>query len=176
MASDANSGGPRSGYIAGLFSNEWFMPGLLFIGLGMLGLYVSRDYEMGNVNQMGPGYFPRMLCIGLIGLGSIIAWIGLFAQRPTGGKGSASRGFVLIISAMAIFALTIEGMKIPLLDVKLPSLGFIGALTLTLLVASIADRTQKLWEALLTTAIIVLLAVLVFTVALKLPFRLWPEL
>jgi len=176
MASDANRGGPRSGYLTNLLNNEWFAPGLFFIAVGVLGLYLSKDYDMGNVNQMGPGFFPRMLCIGLVGLGSVITWIGLFAGHEASGKGTATRGFFFILLSMALFSLNIEGFTIPVLQVKTPALGFIGALSITLLVAALADRTQKLWEALATTAFIVVLSVLIFTVALKLPFRLWPEL
>lgn len=175
MSTDASGGSPRPGYLANLFNNEWFMPGLLFMAFGTLGLYVSRNYEMGTVNEMGPGFFPRMLCLGLVGLGAIIAWIGLFAKHTPSGKGSATRGFVLVLLSMAVFSLSIEGFTIPILKVKTPSLGFLGALTLTLLISALADRTQRLWEVLGTVALIVVMSVLIFTVALKLPFRLWPE-
>lgn len=173
MAADADKA-PARGKIGDLLGNEWFLPGLLFMAFGIVGLYVSKDYDLGNVNQMGPGYFPRMLCTGLLILGAVIGWIGLFA-RAGDARGSASRGFIFVLLSMAIFAVSIEGMTIPLLNVRIPQLGFIMALALTLLVAAMADRKQKVWEVLMTTALIVVLAVLIFVVALKLPFRLWPE-
>ena len=175
MASDTG-GRPQKAARGGIFDNEWIPPGLLFMAVGALGLYVSRGYDMGDVNHMGPGWFPRALCIGLLILGALIFWVGVVARRPLEGKGSATRGFVFIILAMAIFALTIEGMNIPFLGVKVPSLGFILSLTLALLIAAAADRGQKPLEVLFTTALIVCLAFLTFIMALKLPFRLWPEL
>jgi hypothetical protein len=33
----------------------------LFVGLGGLGLFMSRDLDMGSLSQMGPGFLPRVV-------------------------------------------------------------------------------------------------------------------
>ncbi len=38
-----------------------FWCGLFFVALGVLSIYLSRDYAMGNALNMGPGYFPTWL-------------------------------------------------------------------------------------------------------------------
>ena len=38
-----------------------FWSGLFFIALGVLAIYLSRDYPMGSALQPGPGYFPTAL-------------------------------------------------------------------------------------------------------------------
>ena len=37
------------------------LAGLLFIGLALLGLWLSRDYPIGTALRMGTGYVPRRL-------------------------------------------------------------------------------------------------------------------
>ena len=44
-----------------LYDNKNFMSGLLFIGVGALGIYMAQDYPMGTALRMGPGYFPIVL-------------------------------------------------------------------------------------------------------------------
>ena len=162
MSSDANER-PRRVSLGHIINNEWFPPGLLFIGFGVLGLFVSRNYDMGDVNHMGPGWFPRALCIGLVGLGLLICWRGLYEQEAAHTDGRVVRGFLMILLSMVAFGLTIE------------RLGFVTALVIVVFVASLARRDQKFTEVALTTAIIVFMSVAVFIWALKLPFRLWPD-
>jgi hypothetical protein len=162
MASDAG-GAPRRASIGQIISNEWFPPGLLFIAFGAIGLFISRDYEMGDVNRMGPGWFPRALCIGLVVLGLVICWRGLYDREAAHVDGRVARGFVMVLLAMMVFGFAIE------------RLGFIIALALVTLVGSLARADQKIGEVLLTTVIIIVTSVAVFVYALKLPFRLWPD-
>lgn len=172
MASDA--GEPRRGSIADRLNNEWSAPGLFFVAMGLFGLYVSRTYDVGDVNHMGPGWFPRALCMGLIVFGAIIAVQGILKSghdRPAGG---AARGFIIVLLSMILFGLTIEGTKIPFVGVSIPRLGFIPALTLCLTVAACAARDQKPVQAAITVLLVVLGSIAIFVWALGLPFRLWP--
>ncbi|MGE0627023.1 MAG: tripartite tricarboxylate transporter TctB family protein [Hyphomicrobiaceae bacterium] len=49
-----------------------FAAGLLFIGIGALGLYLARDLTYGSASNMGPGFFPTWLSATLLGLGVIV--------------------------------------------------------------------------------------------------------
>jgi putative tricarboxylic transport membrane protein len=53
---------------------------LMVIGLG--GLWFGRDYELGSVSQMGPGYMPMLLSIGLLIFGAVIALRAVTVDGP----------------------------------------------------------------------------------------------
>ena len=53
--------------------------GLMFIAIGALGLFLARNYPVGTALRMEPGYVPRLLCWGIIGVGVITAARGLLA-------------------------------------------------------------------------------------------------
>jgi hypothetical protein len=45
---------------------------ILFIVIGAIFLYISNTYTIGRAANMGPGYFPTLISIGLIIIGMII--------------------------------------------------------------------------------------------------------
>ena len=53
------------------------LAGLLFSGVAVFGLWLSRDYPIGTALRMGTGYVPRLLCWVLFGLGAIVLLQGL---------------------------------------------------------------------------------------------------
>ena len=57
----------------GLHHNKDFLAGLLFLTFGGLTVYFAREYPMGWIERMGPGYFPTAL-------GGILCLIGLYAR------------------------------------------------------------------------------------------------
>jgi putative tricarboxylic transport membrane protein len=48
------------------------LSGLMFAGVALFGLWLSRDYPIGTALRMGTGYVPRLLCWILLGLGVIV--------------------------------------------------------------------------------------------------------
>ena len=57
------------------------LAGLMFIGIGAFGLWISRNYPIGTSLRMGTGYVPRLLCWILLGIGVCILFSGL--RQPT---------------------------------------------------------------------------------------------
>jgi hypothetical protein len=162
MDSEGRTG--RASFLSRALASEWIPPGLFFIALGAGALWVSRDYALGDLNRMGPGYFPRMLSLGLIGLGLLIARQGL--PDPAGAKGLRSgfdRSFWLIPLSLVVFGLAVE------------PLGVVLGLALALAVAGAAHREARVVEVAISIVVLIALSVLIFVVALKLPLRLWPE-
>ena len=82
---DSEGDPARASYLSRALASEWIPPGLFFIVLGAAALWVSRDYPLGDLNRMGPGYFPRMLSVGMICLGVLIVRQGL--PGLAGGRG-----------------------------------------------------------------------------------------
>jgi putative tricarboxylic transport membrane protein len=161
----ADDGVGSDSLLSRVVNNEWIPPGLFFIALGAAALWVSRDYPLGDLNRMGPGYFPRMLSLGMIGLGAVIVAKGLPEIARAKGIGARlERSFWLIPASMVVFGLTAE------------PLGLVIALALTITVAGAAHRQVRFKEVAISAICLIALTVLIFIVALRLPLRLWPDL
>jgi hypothetical protein len=154
----------RASFLSRALASEWIPPGLFFIALGAGALWVSRDYALGDLNRMGPGYFPRMLSFGLIGLGLLIVRQGLPDLAGAEGlRSRLNRSFWLVPLSLVVFGLAVE------------PLGVVLGLALALAVAGAAHREARVVEVAISIVALIALSVLIFVVALKLPLHLWPE-
>ena len=98
------------------------LAGLLFIGVAVFGLWLSRDYPIGTALRMGTGYVPRLLCWLLFGLSierlglviSILLLIGVGAVAARGLRPLETlvAALVLILLSWGIFILGL-GLTIP---------------------------------------------------------------
>jgi hypothetical protein len=146
------------------FASEWIAPGLFFIVLGAAALWVSHGYSLGDLNRMGPGYFPRMLSVGMICLGVLIVRQGLPDLAGAKGlRGGLDRSFWLIPLALVVFGISVE------------KLGVVVGLALALAVAGAAHRQARIKDIAISIVTLIALSVLIFVVVLKLPLHLWPE-
>ena len=59
------------------FLSKDFLAGVMFIGFGLLALYLGRHLAMGTTVRMGPGYVPHMLAYIMMGLGLIVSVVAL---------------------------------------------------------------------------------------------------
>src|SRR5262245_24000171 len=69
-------GAARQRHMTTRFGQD-FGAGLMFAAFGAIGLYLARDYPVGTALRMEPGYVPRLLCWGMIGVGAIIVARGM---------------------------------------------------------------------------------------------------
>jgi hypothetical protein len=166
---DSKGGPGRTSLLSRALASDWIPPGLFFIALGAAALWVSRDYPVGDLNRMGPGYFPRMLSLGMICLGALIVRQGLSdlvlpdLAAAKGIRSGLDRSLWLIPLALVVFGLSVE------------PLGVVVGLALTLAVAGAAHRESRIIEVAISMVTLIVLSLLIFVVALKLPLRLWPE-
>lgn len=133
--------------------------GILFILFGLFFGLQSLGLELGTAFRMGPGYFPLVLSVVLLGFGLLVL---LNARKTTGGEAVgvlAWRGLVFILPAPIFFGLTVRG------------LGFVPAIFLTTLIAGCASLKMKPQGALLLAIAVTAFSTLVFSYALGLPFR-----
>src|SRR5687767_1009756 len=88
-----------------------FWSGIVFMALGALAMYLSRDYPMGNALQPGPGYFPTWLGGILMGFGAVIGAVSLKRQGDGDSGGEVVlrdwglRPWLVLPVTLAIFAL-----------------------------------------------------------------------
>jgi putative tricarboxylic transport membrane protein len=142
------------------------LAGLLFIGVAVFGLWLSRDYPIGTALRMGTGYVPRLLCWILFGLGAVVLVQGLReaqdARALSSDDVSALRPLVFVTASLVIFGLSIE------------RLGLVISILLLIGVGAVAARGLRPFETLLAALVLILLSWGIFILGLGLTIRTWP--
>jgi hypothetical protein len=80
---------------------------IILIVIGLAGLWFGRDYEMGTISQMGPGYMPVLLSVGLLVFGGVIGLRAVTVKGPPIETGLWYPG-VLILICVLLFAFLID--------------------------------------------------------------------
>ena len=138
-----------------------FYAGLLFVAFGVVALVMVQAYAIGTTARMGPGYFPRLLGILLVGGGSIQALIGLRSTPDPAVEWHWWPLFKLLIAVVLFIVMT-------------PWLGLIVATLVMSFVASAASRDFRWQEALLFGAILGGAAAALFVYGLGIQLPVWP--
>ena len=138
-----------------------FWSGTLFIALGVGAIVIGSRYALGTAARMGPGYFPRILGILLIALGSILA---LRATRIAGAPMPRVqlRPLVIVLGSVVLFGAIVRPVGVAVSTVIL------------IVAASAASHEFRPREALIAGVLLAALAVGVFVVGLQLQLPIWP--
>jgi putative Mn2+ efflux pump MntP len=143
------------------------LSGLLFAGVALFGLWLSRDYPIGTALRMGTGYVPRLLCWILLGLGVIVLVQGLRqaqdARSLSSDDISAWRPVVFVAASLVIFGLSIE------------HLGLVISILLLIGVGAVAARGLKPVETFVAALVLIALSWGIFILGLGLTIPVWPE-
>lgn len=135
--------------------------GLLFIAVGLAGLWFGRNLEVGSASFMQGGYMPRLACWILIGIGGIVLLRALF-QAGAGLERWAWRPLLLLTATILGFGFLIN------------RAGLVIATLAIVVVANFAARPLP-WSRLLPLAAgLAALMVGLFHFGLGLPIPLWP--
>jgi hypothetical protein len=158
--------GPYGGQTLNQFlKNKDLLAGLMFIAIGAIFLVGAYQYTMGNAARMGPGYFPRILGAIMLGLGILIAALGLKNQSQwaqTEGIGWTWKPVILLTLAVVLFGFA------------LPSIGMIAAIIILIALSGYAAHDKNYRELALITVIMCLFCSAVFIWGLKLQMKLFP--
>jgi hypothetical protein len=132
--------------------------GALFVAIGgFFTLNAWFSLAVGSAFAMGPGYFPILLGLVLIGLGLAIALSGM--RAPASAFGTISwRGVGLVTASILFFALTVRG------------LGIAGALGGATILAALSTSRNSPAFALVVSLCLTTLSILIFVYALRLPY------
>ena len=134
--------------------------GLGLAAVGIFAVMYGQRYEFGDLNRMGPGYFPVVLGLMLAVLGVLIALPAFFRRGAP--IIVAWKAFGLVMASIVLFAFTLK------------LLGLVLATALAVLVASLADNAPG-WKWRLTTAAgIALITWMVFKLGLSMVLPTWP--
>lgn len=85
------------------------LSGLMFVSLGVLGMTLSLQEELGKGPRMGPGFVPLILSVGLSVLGGLVLIRGL-SEREEILRVGALRPPLMIILSVVSFALCIRNL------------------------------------------------------------------
>jgi len=140
-----------------------FLAGLMFTVFGIGAIVVAANYPLGTAARMGPGYFPRMLGILLIVLGSALA---LRALRLQGSALPAWpwRPTVVVLGSVVLFGAIVNYAGLALSTVVL------------IVLASAASGEFRPKEAVISGILLAALAIAVFVIGLKLQLPIWPAI
>lgn len=142
------------------------LAGGIFVAFGLAFALGSLLYNIGSPARMGPGFFPLVLGMVLVGFGVAVAIKGLLAgEGGEDGEGEIGgiewRALLLITAGVLFFGLTVRGLGAgPALFGAI----FLGALG--------RSRTTPL-EALAIAVALTVLSVVIFIVLLQLRLPLW---
>ena len=143
-----------------LLDNRDFLAGLLFGALGAGGFVVAWSYPFGTLQDMGPGFFPRVLGVILIGFGLVTAVRGLRSGEPVKGSWGWMPLFTLAASLVAFGWL-------------MGHAGLIPALVVLIVTSAWAGREFRWGEVAVLTVVLCLLALAIFIWGLGLPYELF---
>jgi hypothetical protein len=138
-----------------------FVAGLMFIAIGVAAIVIASNYTLGTAARMGPGYFPRILGILMIALGSVLA---LRSLRLHGSPipGWRWRPVVVVLGSTIVFGLIVN------------FAGLVLSTILLIVMASAASHEFRPKEAVISGILLAMLAVGVFVIGLKLQIGIWP--
>ena len=139
-----------------------FWSGLLFMAIGVAGVFFARDYAYGSALRMGPGYMPTVLswCTAVLGL---IILLRSFAIEGPPLERMDWRPLVLVLLAIGVFAVLIT------------RAGLVAAILGTAIVGGLGSREIGPIELILLSIGIAIFCSLVFVVGLGQPIDLWPD-
>jgi hypothetical protein len=150
-----------------LLARRDVLAGLLFVGVALLGLWLSRDYPIGTALRMGTGYVPRLLCWILLALGVVVLVQGLRegqgAHLVSSEQGSAWRAVIFVTASLVIFGVSIE------------RLGLVLSILLLIAAGSVAARGLRPFETATAALVLIVLSWGIFILGLGLTIPVWPE-
>lgn len=143
-----------------LLTSKDFWGGVMLVAIGAASILIARNYPMGTVLRMGPGYFPTLL-------GGILALFGLFLivqgiRKQDAIEGSWSpRALIVLPLSLVLFGLLMD------------RAGFVPALAVLVFGSAAAGSEFKLVEVAFLTVVLTTFAVVVFIWGLGLPYPLF---
>ena len=141
-------------------SPQDFGAGAVFVVIGIAGIVFGGDLPMGTTSRMGPGYFPTLLSVLIILIGTIVGARGLTVDGPAIER-IHLRPLLFILTAIVVSGYLLNWVGLAFTSIAIT------------LLAGFARRDAELRETLLLGAGIGLFAIAVFVYALNQPLPAW---
>jgi len=135
--------------------------GLFLIGTATAFLWQGWNLFVGTIDEMGPGYFPNLLCGLQILLGSAVLISG-FGGSSVPPEAFRARPLVLVLASLGFFGLAIERLGLPL------------SLFGLVMIAGLAQRQARPVHNVILALALTVFCVLIFVKGLSLQMAIWP--
>jgi hypothetical protein len=141
-----------------------FWSGCAFTAFGAVTVVLAQSHPLGTAARMGPGYFPTVLGLLLVGIGAVMLLRSLINAVANGERVGRIDVWLLlrVLLAVAAFGLLLK------------PLGLILTAGIAVVVASWAGHEFRLGEALLNAVVLALLSYALFIRALNQTMPVWP--
>ena len=126
---------------------------IVFIVIGLAGLYLGKDLSFGTASQMGPGFFPTWLNFLIIVIGVGVGVKALAVDGPPIERFQV-RPILFIVAAIVVFGFLIQAVGLAL------------SAALMTIFAAYARRGVKVTETILLAAGLAVFSVILFIYAL----------
>jgi hypothetical protein len=173
MMTDVARGTVGSRKQAGPISRKELGAAAILVALAVLGFALSSELPRGTLRSVGAGMLPQALSI-LLGLCAIPILVG--ARRGVGGSEDLTfslRGPILVLSATALFALTIKSSHFD--GWSTPELGLVVAGPLAIIVGGHASPEVQLRPLVTLALFLTPFSLVLFGDLLNLPIPIMPR-
>jgi len=136
-----------------------FWTGIIYFLFGVLAFIIARGYPMGTALKMGPGYFPTILSVLLVLIGTI-ALVRSFLKPGTPVGRFTVKGLLLVAVSTVLFGLLLR------------KAGLIIALPVLVLASAYASREFRWRQSALLAAGLTVFCALIFLKGLGVPIPL----
>jgi hypothetical protein len=141
-------------------SPQDFGAGILFMLIGIAGIYFGKDLAFGSSARMGPGYFPTIVSFLIVALGVVVGLRSIAIDGPSIERVQL-RPLLMILASILAFGALIDRVGLA-----------ISGIALTL-IAAYARRDVDLKETLALGAGMAVFTIVVFVYALGQPLPAW---
>ena len=143
-----------------LRTNKDFWAAMMYIGTGVIGWWIARDYPFGSALRMGPGYFPIVLSGLMIAMGLYVLALGLRKDHEKIQGNWSIRALIVLPLSCVIFGILMEEAV------------FIPAMAALIPISAAAGRDFRWLEVALLTVGLTIACAAGFIYGLGLPYPL----
>jgi hypothetical protein len=133
---------------------------ILFLTIGIAGIYFGRDLTFGTASKMGPGYFPTILSCIIVLIGTIVGLKSLVIEGPSI-EPIKLRPILFILASILAFGYLIDQIGLAITTAGLA------------IFAAYARRDVNLKETVVLAVCLSGFAIAIFAYALGQPLPIW---
>lgn len=137
-----------------------FGAAIVFMLIGLAGIYFGKDLTFGSSARMGPGYFPTIISFLILALGVIVGLRAIVIAGPSI-EPVQLRPLMFILASILVFGALIDRFGLAISTVALT------------LIAAYARRDVNLKETLALGAGLAIFSIVVFVYGLGQPLPAW---
>lgn len=142
-------------------ASEKLLAGVLFLAIGVAGLWVGRSLNVGTAAEMGEGFVPLAMCWALVLLGALIAASG-WLRPGSRVEPIRWRPLIWVSASVLVFAAALE------------PLGVLVATFIAVVLAALAGERVRARGTIALALILALAVLAIFVWGLGLPLRALP--